>query len=60
MCVVNKFYLFIHFSFFKFNKQRTFASVFLLTIINIFIQVILINIFTYLDRTFKGEQKDIN
>jgi len=41
-------------------KTCIFASTFLRTIISIFIQVIFPNIITYLDRTFKEEQHDIN
>ncbi len=36
------------------------APLFLRAIINIFIQAILPNIITYLDRTFKGKQNDMN
>ena len=46
--------------FFEYRKTCIFASLFLRAIINIFIQVIFPNIITYLDRTFKEEQNDIN
>jgi hypothetical protein len=45
---------------FKYRKICIFASLFLRAIINIFIQVIFPNMITYLDRTFKEEQNDIN
>ena len=40
----------------NYRKTGIFASFFLQTIINIFVQVISSNIKTYLDRTFKEEK----
>ena len=55
---------FVRFQYFKnksaYRKTCIFASLFLPTIINIFIQVIFQNIMKYLDKTFKEEQNDIN
>jgi len=42
------------------RKTCIFASLFLRTYINIFVQVIFSKIITYLDGTFKEEQNDIN
>ena len=45
---------------FVYRKAFIFASLFLRAIINKFIRVIFPNIISYLDRTFKEEQNDIN
>ena len=42
------------------RKTCIIAQLFLQTIINIFIQMIFTNMITYLDRTLKEEQNEIN
>jgi hypothetical protein len=42
------------------RKACLFASLFFRAIINLFIQVIFLNIITYLDKTFKEGQNYIN